>query len=275
MEFFRIVQVAETFMEPQDWRMAFIYGAAGFLILFIFQALALYTIATHGGIKHKWMAFVPFLSTYYIGVCARKNKALGLDSKIVGIIAACLEFALCAGYIMHYVGFHFVEDYIEYETREIYGMIFLEPQPIRNIDPDLVWAGFCFQTLDIILEWVRLAYLFVQVMLFSAFFQTYAARRYFLFTIVSVIFPVVSGILFFVVRNNTGMSYREYVMREQERRYRMYRQYSRNEQYNQNNYGQTNYSDGPYGYDGYNRPDTKNDDPFEEFGHSDDDPFTN
>lgn len=260
-------------MKAEDWRYAMIYGAAGFLIVFIFQAIALYTVASRGGIKHKWMAFIPFLSTYYIGVCSRKNKALGLDSKLVGIIVASLEFVLCAGYIMHYVGYHFAEPYIVYvEDQEFYGLTFAEAT-IPNIDPELAWAGFCYLTLGDILDWVSIVYLFMQVMLISAFFQTYAARRYFLFTICSIIFPI-QGILFFVVRNNTGMNYREYVMREQERRYRMYRQYSQNNQYNQNNYNQNNYGEPPYGYDG-TRTETKNDDPFDEFGHSDDDPFEN
>ncbi len=272
MEFFKFAQVAETFMKPESWRMAMIYGAAGFLIVFVFQAIALYTIASRNGFKHKWMAFIPFLSTYYIGVCAHKNKALGLDSKLVGILAASFEFLLCAGYIMHYVGYHFAEPYITYEQIEIYGIPFLQAEPITNIAPELAWAGFCFQTLGDILEWVQLAYLFLQVMLVSAFFQTYAARRYFLFTVCSVLFPI-QGILFFVVRNNSGMSYREYVMREQERQYRMYRQYSQNNPYNQNGYsGQQPPRDG---YNGYSRPDTKDDDPFGEFGHSDDDPFNN
>ena len=277
MEFFKIAQTAESFLEVEDWRIAMIYGAVGFLIVFVFQAIALYTIASRGRIAHKWMAFVPFLSTYYIGVCAHKNKALGLDSKLVGIILAALEFVLCVGYTMHYVGYHFAEPYIVYvEAQEFYGYVFLKAT-IPNIDPGLAWAGFCYLILGDILEWIRLVYLFAQIMLISAFFQTYAAKRYFLFTVVSVLLPV-QGILFFVVRNNTGMNYREYMMREQERRYRAYRQYNQNNQYNQynqNNSGSNGYGDNQYGYGEYSRPEPRNEDPFEEFGNSNDDPFDN
>lgn len=273
MEFFTIAQVVEMFMQPQNWRFAFLYAAPGFLVMYVFQAIALYTIASRGGIAHKWMAFIPFLSTYYIGVCARKNKALGMDSKIVGIIAASLEFVLCAGYAMHYVGYHFIQPHLEFEPIDIYGVTFLQANIDSNIGPELAWAVFCFKTLGEILDWVQLVFIFIQVMLLSAFFQTYAARRYLLFTILSVIFPI-QGVFFFVVRNNKGMSYREYVMREQERRYRMYREFTQNNQYNQNNYGQNNYGERPYGYDAP-RPETKNEDPFEEFGHSDEDPFGN
>lgn len=284
MAFFTISMSAEMFMKPEYWRVSLIYGAIGFLVVFVFQAIALYVIASRGGIKHKWMAFVPILSTYYIGVCARKNKALWLDSKIVGIIIASLELVLCAGYAMHYVGHHFAQDYIVYEAQQDFYGIGLREPTIPEIDSNLAWAGFCYLILDDIVDWVRLGYIFLQVMLLTAFFQTYASRRYILFTIISVIFPI-QGILFFVVRNNTGMNYREFVMREQERRYRMYRQYTQNQYdpnnpYNQNNYNQgggsqNNYGPPPNGYGEYPRPESKVEDPFEEFGNHNDDPFEN
>ena len=273
MAFFTITQVAETFITLEYWRLAFIYGAAGFLIVFAFQAIALYTIATRNGIGHRWMAFIPILSTYYIGICARKNRALGLDSKVVGTALAVLELVLCVGYIMHYVGYHFAEQnnytFIE-EQPYFYGMVLREVKLDQSIyASSLAWAGFCFEILGEILDWIKLVYLFLQVMILSAFFQTYSARRYFLFTIISILVPV-QGILFFAVRNNKGMSYREYLMREQERQYRMYRQYNQNNQYNQPN----NYN-GSSDYNGVPRQDIKNEDPFNEFGSSDDDPFSN
>ena len=262
------------FLEVENWRMAFVYGAAAFLIIFVFQAIALYTIATRNGFAHKWMAFIPVLSTFYIGMCSRKNKALGLDSKLVGIIVASLEFVVCAGYIMHYIGHHFAQNYIDYDVIEIYGVQFQEAHIAwGRIPAEIIWAGFCFETLSDILDFVNLIYLFAQVMLLAVFFQTYASRRYFLFTIISVIFPV-QGILFFAVRKNAGMNYREYLMREQERRYRMYRQYTQDNRYNQNGYNQNGSGENPYSYKDP-RQDTKHEDPFEEFGSSDDDPFIN
>lgn len=280
MEFFKISQIAETFLSPSDWRQAFYYGGAFFLVLFAFQAIALYTVAKKAGYKHRWMAFVPFFSTYYIGVCGQKNKSLGMSAKLVGILAACMEVLLCAGFTLHYVGYSFAEPYIEYEQVPIYGIPFLQPMPIKLPDDKLYlsWAVFCFETLLTILEWVQLIYIFLQVMLVSAFFQTYAARRYFLFTVCSVLFPI-QGILFFVVRNNAGMSYRDYIRLEQERRYRIYRQYNeQNNMYSQNGYNappRGGYNDGyGNGYaDNRNRPEN-NDDPFGEFGNGhDDDPF--
>lgn len=278
MSFFSFAQAAETFIEPQYWRTALIYGAVAFLIVYVFQTIALYTVASRNGIAHKWMAFVPILNTYYIGVCARKNKPLGFDTMVVGIVLASLELVLCAGYILHYVGHHFAEPYLHIEQLlDYYGFPIYEVS-IQNIDPQYAWAGFCYLTLGDILYWISLVYSIIEILLISAFFQTYAPRRYFLFTILSIFFPVTQGIFFFVVRKNRGMNYREYLMREQERQYRMYRQYRQNDpygqnNYGQNNYGQNNYGQGNYGYNDSPRPETKHEDPFEEFDKSDDDPF--
>ncbi|MCH5147958.1 MAG: hypothetical protein J1G05_01175 [Clostridiales bacterium] len=266
-------------MEPAYWRTSLIYGAVGFLIVYVFQAIALYTVATRNGIAHKWMAFVPVLSTYYIGICARKNKPLGFDSKLAGIIVAVLESVLCAGYIMHYVGHHFAEPYIQIVSQQDFYGLPIYDVSIPNIDTQYAWAGFCYLTLGDILYWISLLYSVIEILLISAFFQTYAPRRYFIFTIFSIFFPIVQGILFFVVRNNRGMNYREYLLREQERQYRMYRQYRQNDPYGQSNYGQNSYGQNRYGQNGYGyngtRPETGHEDPFEEFNKSDDDPFTN
>ncbi|MCH5142328.1 MAG: hypothetical protein J1G07_01240 [Clostridiales bacterium] len=273
MAFFSFTQTAETLIEPTYWRTALIYGAVVFLIVFVFQAIALYTVATRNGIANKWMAFVPVLSTYYIGVCARKNKPLGFDSKVVGIVIAVLELLLCAGFILHYVGHYFAEPYIQIVSQQDYYGLPIYEVSIPNIDPELAWAGFCYLTLGDILYWISLLYSIVEILLISAFFQTYAPRRYFIFTIVSIFLPVAQGILFFAVRNNKGMNYREYLMREQERQYRIYRQNRQNDPYGQNYYGHNNYNQSNYGYNEQPRPETKNEDPFEEFGKSDDDPF--
>ena len=76
------------------------------------------------------------------------------------------------------------------------------------------------------------------------FFQTYASRRYLLFAITSVLFPV-SGILFFIVRNNKGINYRDYIRNEQARQYKMYQQYQQYYHQQQQNGGNP-YDSNPY-----------------------------
>ena len=140
----------------------------------------------------------------------------------------------------------------------------------------MLWASWCFNYLnDWILRFVDLAFLVLQVFVLAAFFQTYAARRYFLFTITSIIFPI-QGILFFVLRNNRGMNYGEFIRGEQERQYRMYQQYRQQNfdgnPYNQNPYSRNGYDNGNV----YGGPSSDGGaDPFNEYGGNNppDDPF--
>ena len=82
MDFFQFASYAELFvslsMNPDQtvtnrlW-ICLLVGGLCFLIVYIFQAVGLFTIAKREGYGNKWMAFVPFFNLYYIGVCAEKN----------------------------------------------------------------------------------------------------------------------------------------------------------------------------------------------------------
>ncbi len=286
MDFFEYASLASFFSDTL-W-VKYLVGGLCFAIVYIFQAVALFIISGREGYKNRWMAFVPFLNTYYIGVCAQKNRCLGkIDTKIISLVAAVLEVLVFTGYLIDEIAFQTLINagLVEYATEETaYGILFVTPKLVANIAdfPQFFWAAWCFSYLsNYILWWAELILLFVQVLVLSSFFQTYAARRYMLFTITSVLFPI-QGILFFIVRNNRGMSYRDYMRAEQEKRYRMYQQYRQN--YEQNPYNQNPYSrsdSAPTGEEPYNRPQDTNatssggdDDPFSEFGSKGGDPFS-
>ena len=59
------------------------------------------------------------------------------------------------------------------------------------------------------------------------------------------IFPV-SGILFFIVRNNKGINYRDYIRGEQARQYKMYQQYQQYYNQQQQNFDRNPYESSPY-----------------------------
>lgn len=284
MDFFEYASIASLFSDAM-WLKYFVGGLC-FAVVYVFQAVALFVISGREGLKNRWMAFVPFFNTYYIGVCAQKNRCLGkIDTKIVSLIAAMLEVVLFAGYLVNDVAFELLRsaNLIEYPAEDLtYGFLMLKtPQLSASIAayPELYWAEWCFYNLsNSVLWWIELISLFLQVLVLSSFFQTYAARRYFLFTLTSVLFPV-QGVLFFIVRNNRATSYRDYVRAEQERQYRMYQQYRQNNA--QNPYDQNPYSrqDGSVYGSAYNRPEessapVSDDDPFAEFGGKGSDPFT-
>lgn len=295
MDFFEYASVAQMFVNTNTWYVPLIVGGLCFLIVFAFQAVGLFIIAGREGYKNRWMAFVPFLNTYYIGVCGQKNRAFkSVDTRIFSLLAAILDVILVVGFILFYVAeYKLLEAGCIYEVVQetAYGVSIPE-YVLKGVPPSLAWAGWCFEYLDrYVLSFIQLAFLVFEIFTLSAFFQTFAARRYMLFTITSVLFPV-QGIIIFILRNNSGMNYREYIRREQERQYRMYQQYRRQQSFDQNPYNQNPYSRNPYegefgGSDGaqYNNGNRggsgSSDDPFSEFGGSsnngndNNDPFAN
>ncbi len=246
MDFFEYASIAEYFVGTNNRWVMYLVGGLCFLIVFVFQAVALYTIAKKAGYKNKWMAFIPFFNTYYIGVCAQKNKCFNvINAKAIGAVAAVFEFVLVAAYIVYHVGCSLVMPYAVPTEQTSMGIVYYV-YTLESVPAHLNWAAWCYNYLDTVLGFVELIYLLVNVALLICFFQTYASRRYILFAITSVIFPI-SGILFFIVRNNKGVNYRDYVRAEQARQYRMYQQYQQYyHQQQQQNYDRNPYERNPY-----------------------------
>ena len=262
MDFFEYANIARGFTNTL-W-VWLLVGLMCFAIVFIFQAIALYTIATREGYKNRWMAFIPFFNTYYIGVCAQKNRFYNMDTRKLGIAAAVFEFVLCAGNILFLIC-----ESVMFNSNAPYtvsdGVIYY---PLEYVSSNLKWAAWIYNYMDIyILLPLSLIYSLLLIALLISFFQTYACRRYVLFTITSILFPI-QGILFFVVRDNKGINYKEFVRAEQARQYQMYQQYY------QQNYNQNPYNRNPYDTNPYNQPPQNNggsrtgapDDPFADFG---------
>jgi len=287
MDFSQYVIVASYFTPTPYWWTYVLAISAFILCMFGLQAAALFIIAKREGYKHKWMAFVPFVSTYYIGVVSQNNRVFkGFSTKVVALITAILEAALLGCSILFYVACFKLSagGYLQlsedpYHPLEIIGFI----------PPNLVWAGNCVKYLEDITYWFDLVLSLFEILLLAAFFQTYSARHYFWFTLLCVLFPV-QGIIMFIIRKNKALNYRDYIRGEQERKYRMYRQYSgqdfENNPYNQNPYSRNQYRGD---YDEPNPSGQRQDgrqngssnggnpaapeDPFAEFGSDGGDPF--
>lgn len=210
-----------------------------FVVLFALQAVALYTIAKREGYRHKWMAFIPFFNTYYIGVVSDKNKFYNFPAKTVSLVLAIIETLLVAGFVLYYVvaGIVYAGGFYEVVTQTTsLGITYIVGyQSSARIAG--TWLAWVFDYLDAyVLSYVNLVYILIHVVVVITFFQTYSCRRYVLLSLACVIFPI-KGALMFAVRNNRAMSYKDYMRGEQRRRYENYRQYN-------------NQSGTPYG--GYN-----------------------
>lgn len=277
MSFFIYADFVQIFMQEQIWWVVLLVAALCYAIVTVFQGIGLYTIAAREGYRHKWMSFVPFLNTYYTSVCAQKNRCFNVKPQILGIFAAVYETLLFATYVLWYCAdFQLTTGgYVLYDPNNFYA-----PYSLLAVPAELNWAKWCFEYLfDMrLLYYAYLLLIVAEIMIYSAFFQTYSCRRYFFFTvsgaIFSFVFPIY-GILTYAVRNNTGMNYKDFLRREQERQYRAYQQYYR--QNPPNPYDRNPYSNNGGGYNpppendrnqsyGNGGGKGSHDDPFSEFG---------
>lgn len=266
-------------IEPSYIWMLLAVGGLMYAVVYTFRAIGLYTIANREGYKSKWMAFVPVLSTYYIGVCGQKNKFFNIKTRTIAIVAAITEVVIIGLFILYYVSFYNVAPYLKVrDFQEILwrngSIIYNEWGLTDNFEfnyPELAWAGWCYRYLmSYVIDILELFYLLAMIVTLNCFFQTYSPRRYFIFTLFSILFPSVQGIFIFAVRNNKGVRYADYVRIMQEK---MYRQYRSQQNFNQNPYNQNPYSGGYNNYSGQQaqqqpQNSAEPEAPFSEFGTS-------
>lgn len=254
-------------------------GALCFAIVYVFQSVALFIIARRENCAHRWMAFVPILNTYYIGVVSQKNKIFNKNPKYFAIAAACVEFVYAVLSILVYVSEYLLfsggypEPIYELFTYGNSQLNVLTGYDLSAVPQRLQWAANVFTVIpDYVLSWMGLVSLVLNVFVLMSFFQTYACRHYVLFTLFSVIFPI-KGIFMFAVKGNKGMNYREYIQEQQRKRYQAYQEYmSKNGQggYNYNPYQGGENGGNPYQGSAYGTP--KTEDPFEGMGDSEKQP---
>ncbi|MGN0807689.1 MAG: hypothetical protein ACI4MN_04490 [Candidatus Coproplasma sp.] len=213
---------------------AFVVGGVAFLIFYVLESIALFTIAKKNGFKNKWMACVPILNTYYIGVLAEKNKTFNAKTKYFSLALSIVEAVNLVFAILYYVSISLLfssPDYVNAyytATSEVISNPFAYKYELGDLPSSLNWAWWVFNAYDTYLVSIfDLAYIILLVFVLSAFFRTYAPKNYFIFTILSVILPIMQ-ILFLCVRNNKATNYVDYVKEMQKRQYEAYQEYMRN-----------------------------------------------
>lgn len=248
-----------------------------YLVLLLFGGIGLNKLAKKQGLKHRWMAFLPFFNTYYAGKLAGETQFFGQKMKRVGLYAMLSEIAYVALQIFVLVA-TVISYFPQYLTLEVTDNVLIG-QPNANM-PSWVEPSITYGGLVAYLVWFFVLIFFC--VLYIAFFRKYYARGPILLAFLSSILPF-RGFTIFAVRNNAPVDYNDYIRR-------------RTQAYMRGNgpYGPQN---GPYGGNGPYGPqsgpyggNTQNNapDPFEGFGgpentnsggsggsnSSDDDPFS-
>lgn len=232
MDLFRSIEYSGQFFVYTDLRWSVLLGACCYVVIFLMQAYALYVIAKREGYKNRWMAFVPVLSSYYIGVCSQKTPTRFVKTKTLAIILASVEGALCILNILYYIGFAVLLDNGLLVSEE--GALWNSLRIADQIPSRLAIFGGFYEIVGKIAFYCEFVWLVPYVLVLNAFFQTYSSSRYYIFTIFCVFFPI-AGVFFFLIRNNRGVNYYEYMSAEQARRYNAYRQSRGYDPYNRFN----------------------------------------
>ena len=272
MEFFDWVNIVQVFAEyfttaatPEAYIEALLrtlyisLGVAGgvYLICLVLGGLGMRKMAQRAGMKHTFLAFLPFANTYYAGKLAGDAQVFGTKMKRAGLYAMLTEIVYVGISLFYTVIQIFLYRPEYFEVMEDGSTLYLNT---NNVPLALRWMV----TADLVLSWVNtvcyLALLFFFCVLFIAFFRKYFARGVFWMTLLSTIVPL-RGVAIFAVRNNTPVDYDAYMRRRME-------EYARRQQ----GYGQGGYGGYGGGYGGYdadgNRTNAPQDDPFSDFGGS-------
>ena len=252
----------------------YLFAALGtlgvYLILLVFGGIGLNKLAKKQGLKHRWMAFLPFFNTYYAGKLAGETQFFGQKMKRVGLYAMISEILYVALQLFVFVAviMYFFPEYLTLvvENGEMKG----EP---NDSMPAWIMPAIDYGRLVAYLLWFFVIVFFC--VLYVSFFRKYYARGPILLAFLSAVLPF-RGFTIFAVRNNAPVDYNDYIRRRTQA-------YMRGNGYNQPPYSPYGPGNGGYGSGG-----PQNDDPFEGFGgpsggsssgsssspSSDDDPFS-
>ena len=228
----------------------YLFAALGtlgvYLILLVFGGIGLNKLAKKQGLKHRWMAFLPFFNTYYAGKLAGETQFFGQKMKRVGLYAMISEILYVALQLFVFVAV-IISFFPQYRTLEIEDGV-LSGVPNDDAMPAWIDPAITYGSLVAYLLWFFVIVFFC--VLYVSFFRKYYARGPILLAFLSAVLPF-RGFTIFAVRNNAPVDYNDYIRR-------------RTQAYMRNNGYQPPY--GPYGPQNNGQNGTQNDDPFEGFG---------
>ena len=231
----------------------YLFAALGtlgvYLILVVFGGIGLNKLAKKQGLKHRWMAFLPFLNTYYAGKLAGETQFFGQKMKRVGLYAMISEILYVALQLFVFAAV-IISYFPEYRTLEVSDGVMTGAA--NEAMPSWIEPAVTYGNLVAYLLWFFVIVFFC--VLFVAFFRKYYARGPILLAFLSAVLPF-RGFTIFAVRNNAPVDYNDYIRRRTQA-------YMRNNGYNQPPYGPYGPGNGGYGSGvPQNGPD-----PFEGFG---------
>ena len=238
-------------------------GAAA--ALFVLQGFGLYAMAKKVGLQKRWRAFVPFVSTYFMGKLAGETRVFGQKMKRAGLYAmiAQIVFALFTAAVLVAQAVLFVQygNYIEPSIDEVTGMMGMDWVNL----PSSAQPFYTFYYIsDYITGTISLVYSVLAFLLVMTLYRKYAPKNYMVLSMLEIFVPASKAIVIFVLRNREPIDFEAYMRARQEAYRRRYGQSPYGNPYG-NPYGQNPYAGQtpPQG-----QTTTPPEEPFSEFGGS-------
>lgn len=192
-------------LELSYWMCILIGAGVLYLICHILGAIGLQRIAKTLNIRGAWMAYVPFLNTYFTGKIAGETQFFGQKMKRTGLYAMIFEIL--------YVGLQIATIVLTF-----YGLNHLDWHTIveGGIQHDYPnWFENATLYVDAFTTLMRMGLLIFFFVLFFSFYRKFYARSPFLMTFLSSVLPF-RGLTIFAVRKNKPIDYAAYVQRRAE-----------------------------------------------------------
>ncbi len=249
-----------------------ILSAVIFIILYVFKAIGLSTMAKKRGMDKKvWAAFVPFASTWLIGELSGPVRLGKSKFAYFGLLAMFAEILLAICYALQYIPMAYAISQGLYvvNTSEEGGLISVSVDYLIGNWSKVMDAAYIADYV------VWILYMIVSAFLYMGFFRAYAPLSYIWLDILCILFPV-SGILAFAFRNRKYIDYDKFLQArmEQMRRAQQYGPYGPYGPYGQNPNVPPQGQYPPYGGGQGGAPSGgAPDDPFGEFSSHPSDPF--
>lgn len=207
------------------WMCVLIGAGVLYLVCLILGGIGLRRIAKTLNIKGSWMAFIPFLNTYFTGKIAGETQFFGQKMKRSGLYAMIFEIL--------YVGLETTIIVLSIYALNQLDWYYITDGELRASYP--AWFDHATLYVNAFTTVMRFGVLVFFFALFYSFYRKFYARSPFLMTFLSSVLPF-RGITIFAVRKNKPIDYAAYVQRRAE-------EYARNQQNN----GDKNAPPDPFG----------------------------
>lgn len=168
-------------------------------VCFIFKGFGLYYIAKKEGISKPYFAFIPFVSYYLLGKIVGKVKVFGYHVKNLGLITMILMLVSSAT--------SFLFDFLMYKD----NIIALIETGHIGILPDNYGSVWVDVVLSMINAVSNILLIIAEVFLIMTFFMYYGKKNQLAFSLLSIFFEPLFGILVFVVRKEKRFDYSQYM----------------------------------------------------------------